>query len=201
MQHRQKTTTAAASGPQGGPAPPAGGKGRLGMIAAGALLIAFMAIGSRALMPAAGDQLTPQQQQAATAALARIEHDGITVDRVADADLEQAIASMGLPDSMAALKEEFRQHQRKLVWLKLSDWAQPDGDGVSITAGGLTEAVPFLHTKPDLIAIPEAPVAVITGIADGQGGVTVGIGSITTTDPAELNLKVGESHTIQLHTR
>lgn len=128
----------------------------------------------------------------------------VQLERVADADIAQAIASMNLkPEQARILKQQLDQasarpadQSTQLAWLDIWDFASEDGDVVHVTAAGYEVDVPMLaaHTR---VAVPvdAGKSVVLTGVTDGGGGITLGV----LTGTGELMLPViapGESLTL-----
>lgn len=128
----------------------------------------------------------------------------VQLERVLDADIDKALASMNLkPEQARILKQELEKHATQpvdqttqLAWLDIWDFASQDGDVVHISAAGYEMDVPMMNAQSRVAVPVDASKAVlVTGVVDGGGGITLGL----KTGTGELLLPVlapGESLTV-----
>lgn len=146
-----------------------------------------------------GDRVTPEDAFERMAQLLAAPPVGLPP--VSPEALSQAVASM-VPTGPErdALVADVQSKAVRLVWLSLYDWADEDGDAVTIRSGGYSRLV-ALRKSGNLIAVP-APAdgfVTITGTVDGAGGgVTVGVARRDGVVSAVV-LSVGQSIKLPVH--
>ena len=158
---------------------------------------AFWYQGDPAFTP--GDQLDARERAAIQQSMQKISH--VEVIPVSDEDWDAAFATLplDLPEKRTlreTLKTSSPQPESTtpaeeltltlvdapiLAWVTLWDFVQEDGDVVHISSAGYSMEVSLTHA-PARIAIPaqrDVPI-VIQGVADGGGGITMGLTAVTT---------------------
>lgn len=124
------------------------------------LSTAFKAIGRLQVEP-----VPMQEVDAAIAAMPLSADRQKSLRRAAQTGISGVVPTPGLPDV----------GQNRLVWLELNDFANEDGDVVSISSAGYQIQVGIVHAT-NRIAIPvdHTGTVVVTGVHDGGGGITLG---------------------------
>ena len=142
------------------------------LLAAGALGVA--AIGGALAFGFGGsnDGLSASDAAARTAAFPS----AIALPLVTDAELDDAIDTMALPPQQkVTLKRDVENGNVRLAWLSIWDDQAEDGDVVRVTSGGFSAVVGLYHA-PARIGVPVGSGGLtITGVQDGNGGITAGI--------------------------
>lgn len=151
---------------------------------------------------APGDSISDARRQELTQNF--LKASSVQLERVADADIDKALASMNLkPEQARILKQELEKHATQpgdqttqLAWLDIWDFASQDGDVVHVSAAGYEMDVPMMNAH-SRVAVPvdASKAVVVTGVVDGGGGITLGL----KTGTGELLLPVlapGESLTV-----
>lgn len=151
---------------------------------------------------APGDSISDARRQELTQNF--LKASSVRLERVVDADVDKAIASMNLkPEQARMLKQELEKHATQpddqttqLAWLDIWDFASQDGDVVHVSAAGYEIDVPMMNAQTRVAVPVDASKAVlVTGVVDGGGGITLGL----QTGTGELLLPVlapGESLTV-----
>lgn len=145
----------------------------------GALLGGLDIIGTPGATDGLSDEQAARRQAEFTAA------GPLALTAVPAADTAAAIEVMRLPpDQAAAMRSALDARTLRLAYLTLWDDMAEDGDAVRVSAAGFVQDVPLRNT-PVRLAVPLAdPAAVtLTGLHDGQGGITVAMLSGTTRVP------------------
>lgn len=151
---------------------------------------------------APGDSISDARRQELTQNF--LKTSSVQLERVADADIDKALASMNLkPEQARILKQELEKQATQpadetthLAWLDIWDFASQDGDVVHVSAAGYEMDVPMMNAQTRVAVPVDASKAVlVTGVKDGGGGITLGL----KTGAGELLLPViapGESLTV-----
>ncbi len=129
------------------------------------------------------DQLSQVQQQELLTDFQTIQ--SFHLDKVPPAKIATAIAAMGLSQQdTKALKTTIADSGKKvqttketaLVWLDIWDFANQDGDIVSISSAGYQVTYPLYKNKTRVpIPVVSGQPIQITGTVDGGGGITLGV--------------------------
>ena len=118
----------------------------------------------------------------------------IPIDSADRPMVERAIAALRVGDpDRRRIRADVLAQRKQLGIITLWDWAANDGDAVTVTTAGVTQLVPITNT-PAIVVLPyEGPgMIALTAVRDGQGGVTVSIG--TADQPMHLrNMRLGET--------
>jgi hypothetical protein len=148
------------------------------LLFSGAAAIVAAALGGSLLLSGKGDQVTQQDLDRMNRSWAAAATERISLPAVGAADLQDALASINLPEKQKSdLETSLREGRTALVWLTLWDTMAEDGDVAELASDGLRVTVPLLK-RQTRIALPRPADGVInlTGVKDGGGGgVTVGI--------------------------
>ena len=151
---------------------------------------------------APGDSISDARRQELTQNF--LQASSVQLERVADADVDKAIASMNLkPEQARILKQQLEKNATQpadqttqLAWLDIWDFASQDGDIVHVSAAGYEMDVPMMNAQTRVAVPVDASKSVlVTGVVDGGGGITLGL----KTGASELLLPVlapGESLTV-----
>ncbi len=101
-----------------------------------------------------------------------------SIDAANSAELTRAIEALRFnAEAKRAIREEVMAGRLHLGVVTVWDWKDEDGDEVTITSAGFSQAVP-LWNKPTTVIIPyrgTGAMIAITGLKDGEGGITAGI--------------------------
>lgn len=101
-----------------------------------------------------------------------------SIDAANPMELTRAIETLRLDaEAKRAIREEVMAGRLRLGMLTVWDWKDEDGDEITITSAGFSQAVP-LWNKPTTVVIPYRGVGAmiaITGLKDGEGGITAGV--------------------------
>jgi len=101
----------------------------------------------------------------------------ISLPQVKPEEQKEALAGLGLPEKEEkALQAEVEKERVSLVWVTVWDTYAQDGDVVSLSSEGVNVTVPLLNA-PIRVALPRPAGGVfnMTGVKDGNGGITVGL--------------------------
>lgn len=159
----------------------------------------LLAIGAFAVMAAMGLLALdggPNRGEADTALLPTRPSEGflIPIDSSDRPMVERAIAALRVGDAdRRRIRADVLAQRKQLAIITLWDWAANDGDAVTVTTAGVTQLVPITNT-PAVVVLPhEGPgMIALTAVRDGQGGVTVSVGSAD--GPINLrNMQIGET--------
>lgn len=138
---------------------------------------AAIAAGTFFLMPSQPeDSLSQAQIQQIVQNFEGIVAEFPAVDLSNPEEKAKAIESLDLPQAQSQeIIQAAERNEFKLCWITVWDNMDEDGDVVSVSANGFTRTVPILH-NPVTLAFPLTPGGsiAITGIRDGQGGITAG---------------------------
>ena len=157
---------------QPAPAPqPAPRLRRIGLAVAAAGGLAVLATGWFISGRTTSDALTPAVQQARQVAFDQAAP--LVLPPVAPQERAAALDAMQLPD---AQRQDFERQRADLVWLTLWDDVAEDGDVVTVTSDGFSQAIRLTHA-PFRLALPRprSGLVVVTGTFDGGGGITVAL--------------------------
>lgn len=182
MKHIDPTPHASAPAPR--PSKAARRTSGIALILAGLVLVAGLGFGmSHFGGPPARDEVSDAQKQALEQNFLKLAP--VQLTPVADAELDQALASMKLPpDQARALKQQLLGaptvqpgHQAmQLAWLEVWDARAEDGDVVHVSAAGYEVDVPMLHARTRIaVPVDASKSVVLTGVTDGGGGITLGV--------------------------
>ena len=102
--------------------------------------------------------------------------DAIALPLVTAAERDEALDTMALPpEQKAVLLQEVENGDTRLAWLSIWDDRDEDGDAVTVRSGGFSVQLD-LYNAPARIGVPIGGDGLtITGVRDGQGGITAGI--------------------------
>jgi hypothetical protein len=97
------------------------------------------------------------------------------------AGVAAAVAALRLPESQRnEIEKAVLAEQSRIGWIVLVDSMDPDGDTVSVHAGGVTQTIVLSKAwTPVAVPLGEAPSIGITAVRDGGGGgVTVAVATL-----------------------
>jgi hypothetical protein len=95
-----------------------------------------------------------------------------------------AVETLRLPLAQRSkIQQAVLDRERRLAWIVLTDSMDPDGDVVSVEAGGITQHVVLTKSwTPVAVALAGPGMIGITGVRDGGGGgITVALATRTGT--------------------
>jgi len=154
-----------------------------------ALLIAAFGLGAAAYSGAIpymqshrGDIYTQQKKAEITQNFKGKTITAVSVNISDPVKLAEAAKNLNLPQLQSEqVLEQVKKGNLRLIQITLWDYLQEDGDSVQVSLGGLSRTL-VIQSAPVTVTLPvvttnTAPALKVSGIADGGGGVTLGVGS------------------------
>lgn len=159
------------------PQKPKSTRTKFALVAIAALLATAIGIGEFFGGGAHSDQPTRVQLEEMQRSWETVQKSGVILSEVQREEIAQAIATINLPEEeRIALQREVESDRVSLVWITVWDSMAEDGDVITLSSNGLTITAP-LYSKMHRIAVPRPSDGVVhvTGVQDGQGGITLGL--------------------------
>jgi hypothetical protein len=93
------------------------------------------------------------------------------VDRGNPAAVTAAVSALAMPArDRERIERQVLNGERRIGWIVLTDSMDPDGDTVSVDAGGISQVVVLTKSWVPVPVLVDAGPITVTGVRDGGGG-------------------------------